>query len=114
MLRVPSQTRIFLCADPVDMRKSFNGLWAEAQQRLNEDPFNGALFLFTNRARNRLKILYWDGSGVWVFAKRLEKGCLSWPKGTSGNKVKLEVSAFQLLLCGVDLKDGHKKAWYER
>jgi transposase len=114
MLSVPTQTRVFLCSEPVDMRKSFNGLWAEAQHRLKEDPFSGALFLFTNRDRNRLKILHWDGSGVWVFAKRLEKGRFSWPSGTAGVKVSLSTQAFQLLLCGVDLKDGHKKTWYER
>ena len=114
MLSIPSQTRVYLCSQPVDMRKSFNGLWAEAQERLHEDPFSGALFLFTNRERNRLKILHWDGSGVWVFAKRLEKGRFTWPLGTQGDKVSLSVQAFQLLLCGVDLKSCQKKAWYER
>ena len=59
MLSIPSQTRVYLCSQPVDMRKSFNGLWAEAQERLHEDPFSGSLFLFTNRERNRLKILHW-------------------------------------------------------
>lgn len=116
MLSVPAQTRIFLAVEPVDMRKQHNGLWAEAEQRLREDPFSGALFLFSNRARNRLKILYWDGSGVWVYAKRLEKGRFSWPVSASGDaeKAALTAEAFQLLLCGVDLKKCSKKAWYER
>jgi len=116
MLSVPAQTRIFLALEPVDMRKQHNGLWAEAQQRLREDPFSGALFLFSNRSRNRLKILYWDGSGVWVFAKRLEKGSFSWPQSATGDREKLALTsdAFQLLLCGVDLKKCGKKAWYER
>ena len=63
----------------VDMRKSFNGLWAEASEVLKEDPLSGSLFVFANKRRDRIKILYWDGSGVWVFAKRLKKAALVGP-----------------------------------
>ncbi len=114
MISITSQTRVFLAVHPVDMRKQFNGLWSEAENTLREDPFRGALFLFTNRSRNRLKILYWDGNGVWVYAKRLEKGRFSWPSGSDSVKLSLSVQAFQLLLSGVELKDGCTKAWYER
>lgn len=115
MLSIPHHTRIFLAAQPVDMRKQFNGLWSVAQLQLGEDPFSGALFVFTNKDHNRLKILYWDGSGVWVFAKRLEKGRFSWPKAsTSTGKINLLPEALTLLLSGIDMKDGCKKAWYER
>lgn len=115
MLSLPHHTRVFLAAAPVDMRKQYDGLWAVAQQQLGEDPFGGALFVFTNRDRNRLKILYWDGSGVWVFQKRLERGRYSWPRGTgSDGKVKLAPEALTLLMSGIDMKDGCKKAWYER
>lgn len=72
MFSFPTQTKVYLAVEPVDMRKSFNGLWAEASNRLRENPFGGALFVFTNKQRNRIKILYWDGTGVWVFAKRLD------------------------------------------
>ena len=77
MLAFPATVRIFLAVEPVDMRKQFNGLWAEAQGRLEEDPFDGALFVFTNKRRNLVKMLYWDGSGVWVFAKRLGRDALA-------------------------------------
>lgn len=86
-----------------------------AQQRLGEDPREGALFLFTNKRRNRLKILYFDGSGLWVLNKRLESGAFSWPEPASGAGAKLQLNrrAFALLLEGVELKQGHQKAWYE-
>jgi len=114
MLTFASTQRIFLAIEPVDMRKQFNGLWALAAERLREDPFAGAMFVFTNKDRDRLKILFWDGSGVWVLAKRLEKGRFSWPPGSGQAKIHLEPAALTMLLSGIDLKDGCKKAWYER
>lgn len=114
MLTFAPTQRIYLALEPVDMRKQFNGLWALAQEKLREDPFSGALFVFTNKDRDRLKILFWDGSGVWVLAKRLEKGRFSWPLGHSATKITLEPAALTMLLSGIDLKDGCKKAWYER
>ena len=74
-------TRIFIALDPVDLRASFNGLCAWVQQKLAEDPLSGHLYVFTNRKRNRLKILFWDGSGLWCCCKRLEKARFGWPKG---------------------------------
>lgn len=114
MFSFPNQTRVYLAVHPVDMRKSFNGLWAEASVQLKEDPFSGALFVFANKRRDRLKILYWDGSGAWIFAKRLEKGRLSWPIGSNDTKLSMTPQALSMLIGGIELKDGHKKAWYER
>ena len=114
MFSFPNQTRVYLAVQPVDMRKSFNGLWAEASEVLDEDPFSGALFVFSNKRRDRLKILYWDGDGVWVFAKRLEKGRLSWPIGSNDRKLSISPQSLTMLIGGIDLKDGHKKGWYER
>jgi len=113
MLTFPSALRVYLAVEPVDMRQQFNGLWVQAEQKLHENPRSGAVFVFTNKDRNRLKMLYWDGTGVWVMAKRLEKGRFSWPQG-SGAKLDLESTALTMLLAGIDLKDGCKKAWYQR
>lgn len=114
MLGLPAQTRVLLAVEPVDMRKQFDGLWAVASHHLKENPREGAMFVFTNKARNRLKILYFDGTGPWVFAKRLEKGCFSWPIGSDGAKLSLTPEALTMLLAGIDLKAGRPRAWYER
>lgn len=114
MMTFGATQRIYLAVEPVDMRKQFNGLWALAQEKLREDPFSGALFVFTNKDRTRVKLVWWDGTGVWVAAKRLEKGRFSWPALNGLAKVDLEPAALTMLLGGIDLKDGCKKAWYER
>jgi transposase len=101
--------------EAVDMRKQFNGLWSAAQEKLQEDPKSGAVFCFINKERTRLKLLYWDGTGVWVLAKRLEQGRFSWPV-PSENKTKLALApeALALLVGGVELKSASLKPWYER
>lgn len=77
MLSFAGNLRVFLALEPYDMRKSFNGLHDAVLTRLQEDPRSGAIFAFTNKSRTRLKLLYWDGSGLWVTAKRLEKGAFT-------------------------------------
>ena len=114
MLSFPHARKIYLAVAPVDMRKQFNGLWVAAEQTLQEDPRQGALFVFTNKDRNRLKILYWDGTGVWILAKRVEKGRVSWPVGSDAVKLSLGSTALAMLLDGIELKHGCTKAWYER
>ena len=114
MFAWPSALKIYLAVAPVDMRNHFNGLWTLAEQQLREDPRAGALFAFTNKRRDRLKLLYWDGTGVWVLAKRLEKGRFSWPPGSDRVKLALTPEALGMLVGGIDLKDGCQKAWYER
>jgi transposase len=115
MLPFPATIRIFVAVAPVDMRKQFNGLWAAAQEQLHEDPKNGAVFAFINKERTRLKLLYWDGTGVWVLAKRLEQGRFSWP-APSERKTKLALApeALALLVGGIELSHGSLKPWYER
>jgi transposase len=66
MLSLSPATRIFVALAPVDMRRSFNGLYVDVQTVLSQDPLSGHLFLFTNKSKNRLKILFFDGSGLWV------------------------------------------------
>ena len=115
MLAFPHSVRIFVAVAPVDMRKSFKGLWSAVNERLQEDPKSGAVFCFINQSRTRLKLLYWDGTGVWVLAKRLEQGRFSWPEPSEAKaKLALTPEALALLVGGVDLKRGSLKPWYER
>lgn len=115
MLMLSAQSKVYLATEPIDMRKSFNGLYQAVVNQLDQKPLEGGLFVFSNKSLNRIKILYWDGTGLWVFAKRLEKGRFSWPKGLADKKkVSLAPEALQMLLSGIDLKDGCQKAWYER
>jgi transposase len=74
LIGLPQGLRIYLALEPVDMRKQYDGLWALASQHLGLDPKGGALIVFTNKTRDRIKLLHWDGSGVWILAKRLEQG----------------------------------------
>ena len=109
MLSLSPATRVFVALAPVDMRKSFNGLYTYAQEVLQQPPTSGHLFVFTNKLRNRLKILFWDGSGLWVCAKRLEKGTFAWPKG-DGTSRALRPEELQLLIHGLE---GTPRAhWY--
>ncbi|MDA7644664.1 IS66 family insertion sequence element accessory protein TnpB [Verrucomicrobiales bacterium] len=79
MLSFTGSLKIYLAIEPSDMRKSFNGLQSVVSEHLKADPLNGALYVFTNKRRNRLKILYFDKTGLWVLAKRLEIGTFSCP-----------------------------------
>jgi transposase len=103
MFACTAATRIFVALDPVDLRQSFNGLCAYVQQRLAEDPLSGHLYLFTNRARNRVKILTFDGSGLWVATKRIEGGRVGWPTG-KGAQVRIRAEELTALLCGLEVR----------
>ena len=113
MFSLSAATRVFLLPGPTDMRKSFNGLFSLASHQLDQDPLSGHLFVFCNRNRDRLKILFWDGSGLWVCAKRLERGRFGWPANAEEIK-PVSTQDLTLLLDGVDLKATHKKRWYRR
>jgi len=88
MLSFSGSLKILLALEPCDMRTGFNGLYAWVSQKLGEDPRSGTLFAFTNKRRTRLKVLYWDGTGLWILNKRLERGTFSWPSSgrESSNK----------------------------
>jgi transposase len=85
-------------------------------ERLGEDLRQGALFVFTNHRHTRLKILYWDGTGLWLLIKRLEQGTFSWPKAPESQAVKLKLApeALAMLTDGIDLRGARLRAWYER
>lgn len=113
MLTLSASTRIFLVAGVTDLRRSFNGLSAIVANELEDDPLSGHLYLFTNRRRNRLKVLYWDGSGLWACSKRLEEGTFAWPEpGTPA--IELTGEEMALLIGGIDLRDTQKRRWYTR
>lgn len=116
MLSFAGSLRVFVALDPCDMRKGFNGLHALVTERLQEEPRSGALFVFTNRRRNRLKILFWDRTGLWVCTKRLEEGTFAWPLPTQAGQCKLALTpeALALLTDGVDLRSGKLRPWYQR
>jgi len=115
MLSFTGSLRIFVSLEACDMRKGFEGLAAQVENVLNENLKCGALFVFGNRRRTRLKILYWDGTGLWIMTKRLEAGTFSWPQSAEGNgKLQLRPEAFAMLTDGVDLRGGKLRAWYER
>jgi transposase len=113
MLTLAPTSQIFLVAGITDMRKSFNGLAAVVRNDLRSDPLSGALFVFSNRRRDRLKVLFWDRSGLWVCAKRLERGTFAWPQpGTPA--VELSPEELTLLLGGLDLQEVRPRRWYRR
>lgn len=116
MLSFTGALKVYVALEPCDLRKSFNGLEGLVRERLEEDPRGGALFVFTNRRHTRLKILYWDGSGLWLLIKRLEKGTFSWPKASEvqGVKLRLAPEALAMLTDGIDLRGARLRPWYER
>jgi|ERR1700677_2219749 transposase len=116
MLSFAGSLRVLVALEPCDMRKNFNGLYALATERLGEDPRRGTIFVFSNRRHTRIKILYWDGTGLWVMTKRLEEGTFSWPKSAESNafKLRLNPEALAMLTDGVDLRGARLRPWYER
>jgi transposase len=113
MLSFTGSLKIYVAVEPCDMRKSFEGLAALVTTGLNQDLRSGALFVFSNRPRNRLKILYWDTTGLWVMAKRLERGSYSWPQGEE-KTVQLRPEALAMLTDGIDLRGAKMRPWYDR
>jgi transposase len=113
MFSIGSATRVYVAAGATDMRKSFEGLFGLVRDRLQCDPLSGHVFLFSNAQRNRLKLLFCDGSGLWVCAKRLEKGRFRWPEAASGqSRITLTQEELTLLLGGIDLSQTRRRAWY--
>lgn len=116
MLSFSGSLKVFVAVEPCDLRRSFNGLSALVTERLGEDLRQGALFVFTNRRHTRLKILFFDGTGLWVCTKRLEEGTFSWPRHLEPQTAKLCLTpqALAMLTDGVDLRGAKMRPWYER
>lgn len=111
MLTLSPTTRIFVAVAPIDMRKSFNGLSAAVQTILDHDVLSGGLFFFTNRLKTRVKAIYWDGSGLVLYAKRLERGRFGWPAGDGASRT-MRPEEVTLLLHGIE--GVSRRHWYRR
>jgi transposase len=108
-------TKIYIAVEAVDMRKGFDGLFGLVRDRLGGDPLSGHLFLFTNRTGTRLKVLVWDGSGLWLCAKRLEKGRFRWPAAENERSVVMRPEELAMLVNGLDLAQAQpRKNWLRR
>ena len=124
MLTFSRTTRVFLAVEPTDMRKGFDGLFALVENVIREDPFSGHLFVFRNRRRDRLKILWWDRDGLAIFYKRIEKGAFQFPTDAAVRKSKplpkssqrceIRADELALLLEGIDLASVKRRQRYER
>ena len=112
MLTLPPSVRIFVCLSPADMRRSLDGLAAMTREVLNEDPLCGHLFTFFNRRRDRVKILFWDRSGLCLYYKRIEKGVFKISSLEVSHRVRAEIEAGELALIleGIELLHAKRQA----
>jgi transposase len=114
VLTFPASVRIFICAEPVDLRRGFDRLAAAAREVVRQDPMSGHVFAFLNRRRNRVKLLLWDRSGYLLIYKRLERGSFQLPDIPAGaNQVRVDASTLTSLLAGIDFTAARKR-WYRR
>jgi transposase len=114
MMPVGPATRIYLAVGATDMRKSFEGLSDLVRHQFQEDPLSGNLFVFANRRKTRLKMLYWDGSGLWVCAKRLERGTFNWPSSSEPGAMPILAEELTLLISGIDLEKTRARPWWRK
>jgi transposase len=115
MFAIGPATRIYLATGATDLRQGFEGLYGLVRDRLQLEPLSGHLFIFCNKERNRTKVLFWDGSGLWVCTKRLEKGRFSWPsREDQQERVRLTHEELALLLGGIEVGRTRRKNWYRK
>ena len=113
MLNLTSHLRIYLHVKPVDMRKSFDGLFGIVKNEFGQDVREGGLFLFLNRHRNRIKLMYWDVDGIAIWMKRLERGSFQHPQPTSTAKqLLIDAAQLHLLLSGIELQSVKRRKRY--
>lgn len=114
MIPLSSATRVFVVTGATDMRKGFDGLYGIVANRLGMDPTSGHLFVFCNAARHRIKLLAWDGSGLWICAKRLERGRFRWDWDASQTSATIPHEQLAMLLGGFDMKQAKPRRWYRQ
>ena len=116
MIHLPASVRVYLCTAPCDMRRSFDGLYALVSSTMQLNAFEGHLFVFSNRRKDRIKILYWDRDGFAIWAKRLEEGTYAIPFTGAGGEQRQEITAQELgaILSGIDLTEAKRRKRYRR
>jgi transposase len=116
VLTLPSSVRIFVAAEPVDLRRGFDGLAAATRSVIREEPESGHLFVFLNRRRNRIKLLVWDRTGYLIVYKRLEAGTFTLTSSPPPGHRHLEMDAGELalLLEGIDLRGATRRTRWRR
>jgi transposase len=113
MIGVSAAVRVYLAREPADMRKSFDGLFTLVAGSLALDPLSGHLFVFLNKRRDRIKVLYWDRDGLAVWAKRLERGTFRAPD-SAADRIEMTAADLAALLAGIDLGTARRRARYSR
>ena len=116
MIHLPASVRVYLCTVPCDMRRSFDGLYALVSSTMQLNAFDGHLFVFSNRRRDRIKLLYWDHDGFAIWAKRLEQGTYAIPFTEDDDERRCEITAQELgaILSGIDLSQASRRKRYQR
>lgn len=113
MIMLPAAVRIFLCTRPTDMRKSFDGLTGLVQECFHQGVLTGHLFLFLNRRRDRIKILFFDRDGLVIWYKRLEAGSFEVPSPSEGDGIELQPAQLAMILSGIDLASARQRKRYQ-
>lgn len=115
MLSLSLPVQIFFCVLPTDMRRGFDGLMRMAEEHLQQNVLDGGLFVFVNRRRDRVKLLYWDGDGLCIWHKRLERGTVELPAAPpDATQVTLSGTELALLLGGIELASARRRKRYRR
>ncbi len=116
MIHLPASVRVYLCTAPCDMRRSFDGLYGLVSSTMELNAFDGHLFVFSNRRKDRIKILYWDQDGFAIWAKRLEAGTYAMPFTEPDGQRRYEITAQELgaILSGIDLSQARRRKRYQR
>jgi len=120
MLNLALPSRVFVCTEPADMRRSFDGLAALVQQHLECDPLSGDLFVFRSKRGDRVKLLYWNDDGYALWYKRLEEGTFPWPTndgtraGVGPHGLTLRPAELAMLLDGIELANVQRRQRYQR
>jgi transposase len=111
--QLSAAVRVFFCTRPTDMRKSFDGLSGLVQECFGQDLLAGHLFLFVNRRRDRLKILYFDRDGLAIWYKRLESGSFEMPRAAQGDGVELRPAQLAMILSGIDMRSARQRKRFQ-